>query len=162
LGQVRFKETIMAYRISGLDPAAFADTPALLAAGAIRVRADSKPGFPCRVTLEDAEPGESLLLLNHVSHDVATPFRSAYAIYVREGAAAAPEYLDSVPPFFGHRTLGLRGFDADGMLRRASVANPGEADSAIRGLLDHAEIAYIHIHNAGAGCFMARAERYDA
>lgn len=152
----------MAYRIAGLDPCLFADTESLLAEGAIRVRADSKPGYPCRVTLEDAEPGESLLLLNHVSHDVATPFRSAYAIYVREGAAAAPEYIDRTPAFFGHRTLGLRAFDADGMLRRASVAAPGEADRALRGLFDHEEIAYIHIHNAGAGCFMARAERFYA
>jgi len=151
----------MAYRIAGLDPAAFADTAALLAAGAVRVRAESKPGFPCRITLEDAEPGESLLLLNHVSHDVATPFRSAYAIYVREGAAEAPEYVDTTPAFLGHRTLGLRGFDADGMLRRASVAGSGDADQAIRDLLGHDEIAYIHIHNAGAGCFMARAERFD-
>jgi len=151
----------MTYRISGLDPAAFADTQALLAAGAIRVRADSKPGFPCRVTLEDAEPGESLLLLNHVSHDVATPFRSTYAIYVRENASEAPDHVDSTPGFLEHRTLGLRGFDADGMLRRASVAGPGEADTALRALLDHDEVAYIDIHNAGAGCFMARAERYD-
>jgi len=152
----------MAYRISGLDPADFSDADALLAAGAIRVTADSKPGYPCRVTLEDVEPGESLLLLNHVSHDVATPFRSAYAIYVRAGAAAAPEYIDSTPALLEHRTLGLRGFDADGMLRRASVAGPGEADGAIRRLFDHDEIAYIHIHNAGAGCFLARAERFDA
>lgn len=152
----------MAYRILGLDPAAFADSESLIAQGAIRVTVDKKPGFPCRVTLEDAEPGESLLLLNHVSHDVATPFRSAYAIYVREEAAEAPEYVDATPAFFGHRTLGLRGFDADGMLRRASVAGPGEADGAIRSLLEHDEVAYIHIHNAGAGCFMARAERYDA
>jgi len=152
----------MAYRISGLDPADFGDTDALLAAGAIRVRADAKPGFPCRVSLKDAEPGESLLLLNHVSHDVATPFRSAYAIYVREGVAAAPDYVDETPGLLDHRTLGLRGFDAEGMLRRASVAGPGEADRAIRGLLDHEEIAYIHIHNAGAGCFLARAERFDA
>ena len=152
----------MGYRIVGLDPAVFADTGSLLAAGAIRVRADSKPGFPCRITLEDAEPGESLLLLNHVSHDVATPFRSAYAIYVREGAAEAPEYVDATPAFLSHRTLGLRGFDTNGMLRRASVAGPGEADAAIRDLLGHDEVAYIHIHNAGAGCFLARAERFDA
>lgn len=154
---------MMAYRILGLDPAAFAHRESLIAQGAIRVTADRKPGFPCRVTLADAEPGESLLLLNHVSHEVATPYRSSYAIYVREDAvAAAPEYVDSTPAFFGHRTLGLRGFDADGMLRQATVAGPGEADGAIRGLLDHDEVAYIHIHNAGAGCFMARAERFDA
>ncbi|HWI86800.1 MAG TPA: DUF1203 domain-containing protein [Sphingomonas sp.] len=152
----------MVYQIKGLDPATFADTEALIASGALRVRATGKPGFPCRVTLDDAEPGEALLLLNHVSHDVATPFRSAFAIYVREGAAAAPEFIDTPPPFLNHRTLGLRGFDADGMLRQASIAGPGEADPAIRGLLQHGEVAYIDIHNAGAGCFMARAERYDA
>ena len=152
----------MAYRIKGLDPAAFADPETLLAAGAIRVRADRKPGFPCRVTLDDAEPGESLLLLNHVSHDVATPFRSAYAVYVRESALAASEYVDTTPAFFGHRTLGLRGFDANGMLRHAGVARPGEADAAIRDLLKLAEVAYIDVHNAGAGCFMVRAERDDA
>ena len=152
----------MAYRISGLDPADFADPAALLAAGAIRIRADTKPGFPCRVTLEDAEPGETLLLLNHVSHDVATPFRSTYAIYVREGASQAPDYVDSTPAFLGHRTLGFRGFDADGILRRASVAGPGDADQAIRGLLEYQEVAYIDVHNAGAGCFMVRVERFDA
>jgi hypothetical protein len=152
----------MTYRISGLDPAAFADPAALLAAGAIRVQADKTPGYPCRVTLEDAAPGEPLWLLNHVSHDVATPFRSTYAIYVREGATIAPAYVDAPPAFLNHRTLGLRGFDADGMLRRASVAGPEGADQAIRDLFDHDEVAYIDVHNAGAGCFMVRAERYDA
>ena len=72
----------MTYRISGLDPADFAtlrgaDEATLAAHNAKRVIAANKPGFPCRVTLEDAEAGESLILLNHVSHDVATPFRSA-------------------------------------------------------------------------------------
>ena len=151
----------MAYRIAGLDPAAFADADALVAAGAMRVQATQQPGFPCRITLEDAAPGERLLLLNHVSHDVATPFRSSYAIYVREGAAAAAEHIDATPAFFGHRTLGLRGFDAAGLLRAADVPPPGRADAAIRTMLETAEIAYIDIHNAGAGCFMARAERQD-
>jgi hypothetical protein len=152
----------MAYTIKGLDPAAFADTDALIAAGAVRVKATKQPGFPCRVTLVDAAPGENLLLFNHVSHDVQTPYRSSYAIYVREGAVQAPEYRDAPPPFFAHRTLGLRGFDAEGMLRHAGVARPGEADATIRDLLKQPEVAYIDIHNAGAGCFMARAERDDA
>ena len=153
---------MMAYRITGLDPAVFADSESLIAQGAIRVTADRKPGFPCRVTLEDAEPGESLLLVHHVSHDVATPYRSAYAIYVREGGPQAPDFVDSTPAFFSHRTLGMRGFSAGGMLKQARVAGPGDADAAIRDLLDDEAITYIHIHNAGAGCFMARAERYDA
>ena len=121
--------------------------------------ADTRPGFPCRVTLEDAEPGESLILVNHASHDVETPFRSTYAIYVREGAGEAPVFIDSLPPVFDGRTLSLRGFDADGMLRGALLAAPGEADAQIRALFERPEIATIHAHNAAAGCFAARIER---
>ena len=150
----------MPYRIRGLDPAAFADTAALVAAGAVRVVADRSPGFPCRVTLEDAAPGDELLLLHHVSHDVATPFRSAYAIYVRIGAAAAADHVDAVPPFLRHRTLGLRGFDGGAILRDAAVAMPGDADAAIATMFDNPEIDYVHIHNAAAGCFLAHAERH--
>lgn len=154
----------MAYRIEGLAQEAFAplfglsDT-ALAARGAIRVTADAKPGFPCRVTLQDAEPGERLILLNHVSNDVPTPFRSAYAIYVREAAETAASYVDKLPPVFEGRTLSLRGFAADGMLKSALLAVPGEADGAIRTLFDRPEIAEIHAHNAAAGCFAARVVR---
>jgi hypothetical protein len=149
------------YRIAGLDPAPFADTAALIAQGALRVTATGKPGFPCRITLDDAESGETLLLLNHVSHDVETPFRSAYAIYVREGADRAAAFQDEIPPFLAHRTLGLRGFDANGMLRGAAVAPPGQAGTALNTLLRQPDIAYVDLHNAGAGCFLARAVRHD-
>lgn len=149
----------MTYRIAGLDPARFADAGALLADGAIRMTVDKAGGYPCRVTLEEARPGESVILLNHVSADVATPFRASHAIFVREDAATAPRYDDRVPPMFETRTLSLRAFDGAGMLRAATVAGPGEADAGIRGLLDKEEIDYVDVHNAAWGCFLARAER---
>ncbi|HEX6374900.1 MAG TPA: DUF1203 domain-containing protein [Allosphingosinicella sp.] len=154
----------MTYRIEGLDRDAYAgllglSDEALAERGARRVTADSKPGFPCRVTLEDAEPGESLILFNHVSHDVPNPYRSAYAVYVREIAGEPARFLDETPPVFDGRALGLRGFDADGMLRGALLALPGEADAKIRALFERPEIAAIHAHNAAAGCFAARIVR---
>jgi hypothetical protein len=154
----------MAYRIEGLGRDAFAGLPglsdeALAERGARRVRADAKPGFPCRVTLEDAEPGESLILFNHVSHDVSNPYRSAFAVYVREAAGEPACYVDRTPPLFAGRALGLRGFDAEGMLRGALLALPGEADAGIRALFERPEIAAIHAHNAAAGCFAARIVR---
>jgi hypothetical protein len=48
------------------------------------------------------------------------------------------------------------------MLRRAGVAGPDEADCAIPILPEYDEVAYINLHDAGSGCFVARAERYDA
>lgn len=154
----------MTYRITGLAPDQFAplfgaSAEALAARGAIRVTAEAKPGYPCRVTLEDAEPGEELILLHHVSHDVETPYRSAFAIYVREGATAPATYVDAVPPVFEGRPLALRGFDGAGMLRDAMLAMPGEADATIRTMLEGDTIAYIDVHNAAHGCFAARVQR---
>lgn len=154
----------MTYRIQGLDPDPFApliglDDEMLAERNACRVTATAKPGYPCRVTLEDAEPGESLILVNHVSHDVANPYRAAHAIYVRERAAEAASHVDAVPPVFEGRTLSLRGFDRDGMLRGALLAPPGEADARIRELLERPEIDTIHAHNAAYGCFAAKIVR---
>jgi hypothetical protein len=153
----------MAYRIEGLAPAAFESlfsmTDGELAErNAVRVTADSPTGFPCRVSLKDAAPGEELVLLNHVSHDVAGPFRTAYGIYVRKGAAPAA-YADETPLYLDSRTLGLRGFDSAGMLKAGLLAMPGEADARIRELFETPEIATIHAHSAAYGCFLARIER---
>ncbi len=143
----------MAYRITGLpreefEPLFGLKDPELAELNARRVTAEER-GAPCRVSLEEAEAGETLLLLNYVSHEVATPFRTAYAIYVREAAGEPPCYTDEVPPLLGRRTLGLRGFDAA----------PGEADGRIRELFEAPEISSIHAHNAAYGCFLARVER---
>lgn len=149
----------MTYRISGLDPAAFADTNALIAAGGVRRVADSANAFPCRITLEDAQPGESLILVNFVSADVETPFRASHAIFVREGAANAAHYRDRMPSLIERRTTSLRAFDSEGMIREAVLAAPGEADMRLRNLLDDDAIDHVDIHTATWGCFLARAER---
>ena len=88
-----------------------------------------------------------------------TPFRTAYAIYVRKGAKRAASFTDEAPLLLDSRTLGLRAFGADGMLKGASLAGPGEADMRIRELFERPDIATIHAHNAAYGCFLARIER---
>ena len=154
----------MAYQISGLAVEQFVPlfgrSDAQLAdQGIVRVQADSAPGYPCRITLEDAEIGETLLLLNYQDHNVATPYRNAYAIYVREKAAGTAHLHDTLPGVFANRPIALRGFDAQGMLRGASLALKGDADARIRELFDRPDIAYLHAHNAAHGCFSARIDR---
>lgn len=157
----------MVYSIAGLPTAPFAELFELsdedLAVRQImRVTATSDIGFPCRVSLEDARAGEQLLLLNHVSHDAATPYRSAYAIYVREGVSQAILPADTLPAVFVGRPLGLRGFGTDGLLKDARLALSGEADAKIRELFADPRIHTIHAHNAAHGCFVARVERDGA
>jgi hypothetical protein len=154
----------MSFRISGLPLADF--TPLfgrpeteLASHGAIRMRADRRPGFPCRVSLRDAEPGETVLLLNYEHLSVATPYRSRYAIFVRENATEARLGPDEIPESLRLRLLSVRGFDESGMLRQADVTEGTGLAAAIERMFAEPEIAYLHLHNAKPGCFAARADR---
>jgi hypothetical protein len=111
------------------------------------------------VSLTDREIGETVLLLNHVSHDVANPNRASHAIFVTEGEQQPAEYIDRVPPVFEKRILSLRAFDQNGMMSDAVLTQPGEADEGIRKLFANPKIETIHAHNATRGCFSARIER---
>jgi hypothetical protein len=117
------------------------------------------PTYPCRVSLTDRPLGDTVLLVNHVSHDVANPYRASHAIFVTESDEEPAEYLDEVPPVFKTRVLSMRGFDEGGMMVDAILTQPGEADAGIRKLFDNPAITSIHAHNATRGCFSAKIER---
>ena len=154
----------MTYRITGIDPAPYRhlyglSDEELAGHGIVRMIVTGKPSFPCRVSLTDREIGESVLLLNHVSHDVANPYRASHAIFVTEGAELPAEYVDEVPPVFAQRVLSLRAFDEDGMMTDAVLAQPCEADAGIRRLFENSDVVTIHAHKATRGCFAAKIER---
>ncbi len=153
----------MTYAIKGLDPAPFAalfdlDDAQLEANGMTRMTVDDD-GFPCRVSLRDADLGDEVLLLNHVSHDGNNPYHASHAIFVSRSASEPGEYIDAVPPALDRRILSLRAFDANGMMIDAVLAQPGEADPAIRKLLANPAATHIDAHNATRGCFAAKVER---
>jgi hypothetical protein len=154
----------MHFQISGLPLAPFAPlfalTDAELAERAIvRQVANRTPGFPCRVSLCDAEPGERLLLLNYEHLPVASPYRSSHAIYVRENAVEAKLDRDEIPKLLESRLLSLRGFDSKGMMQRADVIQGQEARPVIESMFTDTSIQYIHVHNAKPGCYAARIDR---
>jgi Protein of unknown function (DUF1203) len=154
----------MAFQISGLGFGQFAPLVALsdeqlLGRNARRVVADRHPGFPCRVSLVDAQPGERVLLVNYEHLAVDSPYRARHAIYVRENAVEARLAVDEIPPVFNKRLLSLRAYDAAGMLRDAEVAEGVQLKTAIERLLAPPEIAYLHVHNARPGCYAGRVDR---
>lgn len=154
----------MSFVVSALPAAPFKPLFALSDAqltgrGIIRRTVDG-PGSPCRVTLADAEPGETVLLLNYEHQPADTPFRSSHAIFVREGAADTVFARAEIPPAFSARKfLSLRGFDATGMMIDADLVPTTELDTAIPRLLADPQVAYLHAHYAGAGCYAARIDR---
>ena len=156
----------MTYRVTGLDPAPFKPLfglpdDELAKQGIVRMTVDS-PTFPCRVSLTDRAVGETVLLLNHVSHDADGPYRATHAIFVTESDDEAASYVDQVPPVFEKRILSLRGFDEQGMMVEAALAQPGEADAVIRRMFENEWVDHIDAHNAIRGCFSARIERSAA
>ena len=153
----------MAFRIVALAPEPFAhlfgaSDDALAAYGAKRYVADKSHGFPCRVSLRDADVGEPLLLLNYEHQPAATPYRACHAIFVREGAARAHPAVDEIPDVLSSRLLSVRAFDADGMMIDADVVDGAALAPVIERMFAGAA-AYLHLHNARPGCYAARVER---
>ncbi len=131
----------------------------LAARGAQRVVADRQPGFPCRVSLADAAPGETLLLLNYEHLPSPGPYRSSHAIYVREHATESLPQVNEVPAVLATRLLSVRAFDAAGMMVDADVSPGSDVAALIGRYLDDARVALVHLHNARPGCYAAQAVR---
>ncbi len=152
------------FRITGLEPEPFRSLFALsadelVARDARLVTADTRPGYPCRVSLAYAEVGERLALLHYEHQPAATPFRASHAIYVREAARERFDRVGVVPEPLRVSLLSLRGFTAQHMLAHADVVEGGEVEGAIAGCFGREEVAYVHAHYARPGCYAARIDR---
>ena len=132
----------------------------LAARGIIRHTAASPIGFPCRITLEDATVGQTLLLLNYEHQSADSPYRSSHAIYVSEAARETRTVVDELPQCLAVRPyISLRAFDAAGMMTAAEIAPGPDLALVIERMLADPQAAYLHAHNAGRGCFAARVDR---
>ena len=154
----------MHFRLSGLSPLPFQHLYGLPEAeltqlGVIRYLVDTKPGYPDRITLEDAEPGQTVLLLNHVCQAADTPYRASHAIFIREGATQQYDAVDQIPESLRIRLLSLRAYDEHGMMLDADVVEGTAIESVIARLFSQPDISYIHVHNARRGCYAGRIDR---
>jgi Protein of unknown function (DUF1203) len=154
----------MDYRITGLTADTFRPLfglpdDELARRGARRYVASIKPGFPDRVELRDAEPGESLILVNHLHLAENSPYRASHAVFVLENAGDTYDRVNELPPSLCVRLLSLRAFDAAHMMVDADVVHGREAEPVIERLLADSRTAYLHAHYAKPGCYAARIDR---
>ena len=154
----------MDYVISGLplqpfQPLFGLDDATLRERGVVRVVADASPGYPCRITLQDAEPGERLLLLPWKHLDADTPYRAGGPIFVREAASASAVFRNEIPEQQRSRLLSVRAYDADGWMRDAEVDEGVRLDALIARFFTDPQVAYLHVHNARRGCYACRIDR---
>ncbi|MCW8879286.1 MAG: DUF1203 domain-containing protein [Kangiellaceae bacterium] len=121
--------------------------------------ADAKPGYPCRVSLVDAEESERILAINYEHHNVASPYRASGPIFVRENAESHQLKSNQIPNFLKHRYLSLRAYNRKGNMVTASTAQGQELESIISDMFDDISIEYLHIHNASPGCYVCKTIR---
>lgn len=154
----------MTFLILGLEPAPFTplfdlDDEALLARNVHRFVADEPHSAPCRISLEDAEPGERLLLMNYRHQPAVSPFRASGPIFVREAARRPFDEPGRVPPALERRTLSVRAYDGRAMMVKGQVVAGAEAGGLLETWLREDQVTEIHLHYAARGCFAARAVR---
>lgn len=154
----------MSFQIHSLRAEDFADLfslsdAELAARNACRQTVMSSPGSPCRVSMEDAAVGETVILLNYQHQPAHSPYKATHAIFVRKGAKQAELEVGEVPEVLRCRVISLRLFDKDHMMIDADLV-PGIALSgAIEAAFERPEVAYLHLHNAKPGCFAASVTR---
>jgi hypothetical protein len=152
------------FRLVGLDADNFEpffamSVDELAALGAHRVVADESFGFPCRVSLVDADVGDELLLLPFEHLSARSPYRASGPVYVRARARRAVLEPGVIPPYVTRRLMSVRAYDASDMMVAGEVCEGVDVHAMLDRLLADGVVAFIHLHNAKRGCFSCRVER---
>ena len=152
------------FQIVGLSPAPFEPlfalpTDELAARGIRRVRAAAGTGYPCRVSLADAEAGDELLLLPFEHQPANSPYHASGPIYVKVGARPRTIAVGEVPEYVRRRQISLRAYDADDMIVNAEVCDGESVGAQIERLFADPLVRYLHLHNAKRGCYSCLVRR---
>jgi hypothetical protein len=131
----------------------------LAKARATRLLVDAKPGFPCRISLADAEIGETVILVNYKHQPADSPFQATHTIYVRENVQQVFPDVGTVPKVLETRLISIRAFNDRHYIIDADVVEGAKLSEAILAMLQNSSTDYLHLHNAKLGCFIARVTR---
>jgi Protein of unknown function (DUF1203) len=154
----------MNFRISGLPIVPFQSklsaTDEALAQQNIRVvEVDAPNAYPCRITLQDAQLGERVLLLNHRHLQSSSPFAASGPIFIRRIASESASYANEVPEQQRRRLLSVRAYDAHDMMLEAEVVEGSLLKAQITKFWQLTQVNYLHVHNARQGCYACRVDR---
>ena len=133
-----------------------------LPAGARTMIVDEADAYPCRRCLRDAQPGETVVLLSYdpFVDGAETPYRQPGPIFVHAGPCAY-EPSEDVPDQLARRVLSVRSFGDDHLMLGGVVVQGADLGTTVDRLLGDDDVAYLHVHNAGPGCFAARIDRRE-
>ena len=127
--------------------------------GPVHTRLVDGPGFPCRHCLRLGRPGETMLLASWDLPLPQGPYWTPSPVFLHAESCPHATLSDTLPETVTVNSLvSLRHYDADGMcLYDLGIVVPGEAaEDALRERLADPRLAYVNIHTARPGCWLAR------
>jgi len=115
--------------------------------------ADENPCYPCRVSLQDAKVGETVLAIPYEHHPVKGPYKSTGPIFVRKNAKTKLLSVNEIPKMLRHRLLSVRGYSSQSLMIEGDAVVGEGLEAVLTKQFLNSDVEYIHIHNAGPGCF---------
>lgn len=119
------------------------------------------PGHPCRCCLRNIEKGMSVLLFTYAPNPPG-PFWEAGPVFIHEADCKRRHCNGRLPAIARTGPRTIRAYDAENRIAYAHnrlVADPAGLENALREALSAAEVAYVHVRAAAAGCYAFRVER---
>ena len=154
----------MDYRITGLPADQFAELQhatddELRRRGVERRIVDRSYSPPCRISLQDAEVGEEVLLFTFRHQAGASPYAATGPIFIRRSATQSFDAINVIPDQQRRRLLSVRAYDERDYIVDAEVAPGTELETLIGRFFADPRVAYLHVHNARQGCYSCRVDR---
>ncbi|MBL4643488.1 MAG: DUF1203 domain-containing protein [Flavobacteriaceae bacterium] len=125
----------------------------------VKMLVDANPGFPCRVSLEDAEIGEKVLLLPLEYHKTTSPYKASGPVFIRKNAVKVDLAVNEIPAMLYKRQQTLRVYNTNGMMIAAKSPSADALRNEIETLLKNPKASYIQVHNTNPGCYNCQINR---
>lgn len=116
--------------------------------------------LPCRRCLRNAEVGDDLVLAPYDPFTVRSPYAGDGPVFVHaDGCERFESIPGAVSEQVGGRVLSVRAYDEAAMMTASTVFEGARFPQRAEELLADANVAFLHVHFAGPGCFAFRVDR---
>jgi Protein of unknown function (DUF1203) len=116
--------------------------------------------LPCRRCLRNAEVGEDLVLAPYDPFIVRSPYAGDGPVFVHaDGCEPFEPAPGAVSEQVAGRVLSVRAYDGEAMMTASTVLAGERFPQQVEELLDDDDVAFLHVHFAGPGCFAFRVDR---
>jgi hypothetical protein len=124
------------------------------------VAVDRELAFPCRVCLEDAKAGESVLLFSYSPFPGPAPHRTVGPVFVHASRCTPFAPSARAPEMIRRRLVAFRAYDEAGTeLIDCDVLEGAALEARVEKVLADRRVHRINVHLARAGCFACAIER---